>query len=277
VAVALADKIDTLAGFFAIGEKPTGSKDPYALRRAALGIIRIVVENGLRLPLARVLEEAYRLQPTEAQHRLIAKIAAAGTAGDTRSAAESVELGEHALADEVLGFLAERLKVALRDQGVRHDLISAVFAVEKPDGGREDDFVRLLARVRALGDFLDSEDGNNLLTAYRRAANIVRIEEKKDGRVYGGEVETERLSESEEKALFEALTQAEREASAAQREEDFTGAMAALARLRQPVDAFFDNVTVNVENPERRRNRLRLLRHIERTLSRAADFSKIEG
>ncbi|MDX1711978.1 MAG: glycine--tRNA ligase subunit beta [Rhodovibrionaceae bacterium] len=277
VAVALADKIDSLAGFFSIGEKPTGSKDPYALRRAALGIIRMIVENRLRLPLAEALEEAYRMQPTEAQHGMMSRLAAAGTAGDTHSAGNSVKLGEHALAEEVLNFLADRLKVVLRDEGVRHDLISAVFAVEKPDGGREDDFVRLLARVRALGEFLDTEDGNNLLTAYRRAANIVRIEEKKDDKSYGSEVAEEKLSEAQEKALFNALAEAESEASEALQEEDFTRAMGALAALREPVDEFFDNVTVNVEDAGLRRNRLRLLRHIERTLSRVADFSKIEG
>ncbi|MFC4351099.1 glycine--tRNA ligase subunit beta [Fodinicurvata halophila] len=245
VAVALADKIDTLVGFWTIDEKPTGSKDPYALRRAALGVIRLIVENGLRLPLLEVFKGA----------------AEAYTGPETRSVETSL-----------MEFLAERLKVTLRDRGVRHDLISAVFAL-----GDEDDLVRLLARVEALEAFLNSDDGANLLTAWRRAANIVRIESKKDGRVFEGDVQTARLEESAEANLHEALEKASAEARAALGREDFATAMAAQAALRRPVDAFFDSVTVNAEDRELRENRLNLLARIGLTLGEVADFSQIEG
>ena len=245
VCVALADKIDTLAGFWAIDEKPTGSKDPYALRRAALGVIRLIVENKLRLPLAQVFAAAQ---------------------------AEYAGLDAPPVAEGLLEFFGERLKVVLRDQGVRHDLISAVMA-----RGGEDDLVRLLARVEALGSFLDSDDGANLLVAYRRAANIVRIEEKKDQRAYAGAVQSEILAQPEEKTLFAQLSEAAKGAQDALGSEDFTGAMAAMARLRQPVDAFFDAVTVNAEDMALRENRLLLLSAIGATLSEVADFSKIEG
>ncbi len=245
VAVALADKIDTLVGMFAIGETPTGSKDPYALRRAALGVIRLIIENRLRLPLAGVFQAALQ------NHR---------------------DLDGAAVAAPLVDFFAERLKVALREKGVRHDLISAVFAL-----GGEDDLVRLLARVKALEGFLGSDDGANLLVAYRRAANIVRIEQKKDKTTYNGGAEASILAQDEEKSLFAALNQASETAGAALSEEDFTGAMAALAGLRRPVDAFFDHVTVNSEDAALRENRLRLLSSIGGTLGRVADFSKIEG
>ncbi len=245
VAVALADKIDTLVGMFAIGETPTGSKDPYGLRRAALGVIRLIVENNLRLPLSRVLETA--------QH-------------DYRGLE-----GEPAK-DSLLAFFADRLKVALREKGVRHDLISAVFAL-----GGEDDLVRLLDRVRALEEFLGSEDGANLLTAYRRAANIVRIESKKDQRAYNGGAAPGRFAQGEETALYEALGKAAESATPALETEDFAGAMAALAKLRRPVDDFFDRVTVNADDEDLRENRLRLLAQIGATLGQVADFSKIEG
>ena len=210
--------------------------------RAALGVIRLVLENGLRLPLM----QAFRL-------------AAGGDAA------------EDTLAD-LMAFFADRLKVHLREQGVRHDLISAVFAL---DG--EDDLVRLLARVEALQGLLASEDGANLLTAYRRAANILRIEEKKDGVSYDADVDPAHLELAEEQALAAALQDAAGAADAALAHEDFSAAMAAMAALRAPVDAFFDNVTVNTENSELRVNRLRLLSGIRRTLHRVADFSAIEG
>ena len=245
VCVALADKIDSLVGFFAIDEKPTGSKDPYALRRAALGVIRLIIENGLRLPLRTVLESARRLYGS---------------------------LGDETTADAVMAFFADRLKVALRDRGVRHDLISAVFAL-----GGEDDLVRLLARVEALEGFLGSDDGANLLVAYRRAANIVRIEQKKDKTVYNDGVAADALALSEEQGLYAALNQVSETAGGALSREDFTGAMAALAGLRAPVDAFFDKVTVNAEDSALRVNRLRLLSAIGGTLGQVADFSKIEG
>ncbi|MBK1698711.1 glycine--tRNA ligase subunit beta [Rhodovibrio salinarum] len=255
VAVALADKLDTLTGFFAIGEKPTGSKDPYALRRAALGVVRLITDNGLRVGLRGALIEAHGLLP-----EAVRKAANAGT-----------------VADEVLAFLTDRLKVVLRDRGVRHDLIAAVFAVERPEGGPEDDLVRLLARVDALEGFLRSDDGANLLIAYRRAANIVRIEEKKDKQVYDTDVAEDALSETAEANLFRALDTAARQANGALAQEDFQAAMQALAELRAPVDAFFEDVTVNAQDPTLRANRLRLLKRIGTTLAQVADFSKIEG
>jgi glycyl-tRNA synthetase beta chain len=244
VAVALADKIDSLVGFFAIDEKPTGSKDPFALRRAALGVIRLVLENRLRLPLAQVFRRAFAI-------------------GGANGADPTAEL---------LAFFADRLKVHLREQGVRHDLIAAVFAL-----GDEDDLVRLLARVAALDAFLKTDDGANLLVAYRRAANIVRIEEKKDNALYPGAPDPKRLDEPAERRLAGELERAAARSADALREEAFTGAMAALAALRAPVDDFFAQVTVNCENKELRANRLRLLAQIRDTLNRVADFSQIEG
>ena len=181
------------------------------------------------------------------------------------------------LVQNLLAFFADRMKVALKDQGLRHDLITAVFAVAKPNGGAEDDLLRLRARVEALSGFLGSDDGANLLVAERRAANIVRIESKKDKARYEGTAAAEKLAEAEEKQLFEALAGARAAAEKALASEDFAAAMAAMAGLRQPVDAFFDRVTVNCEEPELRANRLRLLASIGATLSQVADFSKIEG
>jgi len=251
VVVALADKIDSLISFFAIGEKPTGSRDPFALRRAALGIIRLVLENKLRLSLG--------LSFTEAVHRL---------------ATQKVEILVGSLPYELTAFIADRLKVHLRAQGVRHDLIAAAFAQV---GTSEDDLVRLLKRVDALGAFLSSEDGANLLTAYRRASNIVanwRHPRRKGRR---GEVDPALLRQSEEQELAERLAEvAERTGTFLQREE-FEKAMSELARLRRPVDDFFDKVTVNTEDAMLRENRLRLLSRIRATLNRVADFSQIEG
>ena len=249
VIVSLADKIDSLMGFFAINEKPTGSKDPYALRRAALGVIRIVLENNLRLPLL----EAFRF--------------ALGTYGALVS-----DSGRDKIAREVLDFFADRLKAHLRDKGVRHDLVSAVFAL-----GDEDDLVRLMARVEALATFVASDDGANLLVAYRRAANIVRIEEKKDGAVYKGDVPEADLGAPEAVGLLAALTTAEAAATVALTAEDFTKAMSALATLRKPVDSFFDQVKVNADDPAQRAARLKLLSKSEAAMNRVADFSKIEG
>lgn len=263
VCVALADKADTLVGFFAIGEKPTGSKDPFALRRAGLGVIRLIVENGLRVPLSGLFGTAHELY--RARERTGEK------AGELAPAGE--------VAGQLLEFLADRLKVVLRDRGVRHDLIDAVFALGAPGQGgrREDDLVRLLARVEALQTFLSSDDGANLLTAYRRASNIVRIEEKRDGRSYGEAPEAGLLSECEERDLFTALAEAERTAVPLLAAEDFSGCMAVLAGLRGPIDAFFDKVTVNTDRLDLRANRLRLLGQIRATLNAVADFSRIEG
>lgn len=248
IAVALADKIDTLVGFWAIDEKPTGSKDPYALRRAALGVIRIILENGLRLRLREAFVAAGRLLDVK---------------GD-------------AIYDDLMSFIADRLKVHLRDEGIAHDHIAAVFALSG-----EDDLVRLLERVRALGSFLESDDGANLLTAYRRAANIVRVEQKKDDEVYAGEAYDASLAQAEangvETALWTTLGQVEQKAGASLDAEQFAGAMTLLAELRQPVDKFFDDVTVNVDDADLRRNRLRLLAHIQQVMDNVADFSKIEG
>ena len=255
VAVALADKLDTLTGFFAIDEKPTGSKDPYALRRAALGVVRLITDNGLRVSLRAALQEAHGRLPDGVGRN---------------STPETV-------ADEVLAFLTDRLKVVLRDRGVRHDLIAAVFGVERPEGGPEDDLVRLLARVDALRAFLESDDGANLLVAYRRAANIVRIEEKKDKQAYDVQVAEDALQETAEAELYRALTTAAKKANGALAAEDFQAAMQALADLRAPVDAFFEGVTVNAQDQTLRANRLRLLKRIGTTLAQVADFSKIEG
>lgn len=256
VAVALADKIDTLVGFWAIDEKPTGSKDPYALRRAALGVIRLILKNKLRMSLSRVFSTSVR-----SFHSIIKP-------GKAIKPFDTVTVRQ-----DLMAFFAERLKVALREQGVRHDLIAAVFAV-----GGEDDLVLLLARVEALEVFLRSDDGGNLLVAFQRAANIVRIEEKRDKTKYEGtQVRTDQLVQVEEKALAEHIVAAKTSAEEALVREDFTAAMAALAALRQPVDNFFNNVTVNCDKPDLRVNRLRLLARIGATLGKVADFSKIEG
>jgi glycyl-tRNA synthetase beta chain len=246
--VALADRIDTLAGFFAAGITPSGTKDPFALRRAALGIVRLVLENGLRLALSPLF-------------------AAAVDAHGERFAA----VDRHRLARTLVDFLAERLAVHLRAEGVRHDRIRAVFgAVE------EDDLVRLLARVRALEAFLASEDGRDLLVAYRRARNIVAIEERRDGRGYTGTPDTALLAEPEEKALHEGLEEASRTIAGALAREDFAAAMRALAALRPTVDAFFERVRVNVEEARLRENRLRLLSRLREVFEAIADFSVVE-
>ncbi|WP_375273991.1 glycine--tRNA ligase subunit beta [Methylorubrum thiocyanatum] len=243
IAVALADKLDTLAGFWSIDEKPTGSKDPYALRRAALGVIRAVIERSLRLSLASLVAPRF------------------ANAGTERTA-------------DLLAFFADRLKVYLRDQGARHDLIDAVFALPG-----QDDLLLVVRRVEALGAFLATDDGKNLLAGYKRAANILRIEEKKDGRAYDAAPDAALAAsgEPEERALAEALTATREEASAAVAAEDFSGAMRALSRLRAPVDAFFEKVTVNADDPALRRNRLLLLNALRAATREVAEFSRIEG
>jgi glycyl-tRNA synthetase beta chain len=248
IAVALADKLDTLVGFWAIDEKPTGSKDPYALRRAALGIIRIVLDNKLRFPLAAPV----------AKH-LIGLVAL-----DVVVRLEAVS--------SLLSFFADRLKVQLREQGARHDLVDAVFAL-----GNQDDLLLIVRRVEALGKFLDTEDGKNLLAGYKRATNILRDEEKKSGERYAGAVDAKLLSEPEEKALDKAIAAAVKDAAAAIAREDFAAAMAALAKLRAPVDAFFEHVRVNADDAPTRANRLRLLNHIREATQTVADFSRVEG
>jgi glycyl-tRNA synthetase beta chain len=294
IAVALADKFDTLAGFWAIGEKPTGSKDPYALRRAALGIIRIVLENELRLPILETAEFASRpilarrhhisLARDEAEvesiaSRLVAEVLhrwadriASTAKREPNAQVPDIEKTAHDLAADMLGFFADRLKVHLREGGARHDLVDAVFALPG-----QDDLLMIVRRVEALAGFLDTEDGSNLLAGYKRATNIIRIEEKKDGRSYTGDPEPRYYRQDEERALAKAIAAAKKEAAAAVAREDFATAMAAIAKLRPTVDAFFDKVTVNADEPKLRENRLRLLNEIREATAAVADFSKIEG
>lgn len=229
VVVALADKLDTLTGFWSIDEKPTGSKDPYALRRAALGVIRLLLENEIRLSLLQI-----------------------------------------GVSEDLLSFLHDRLKVYLRDKGARHDLIDAVISVDS------DDLLMVLKRVEALGELLDSEDGQNLLAGTKRAANILAAEEKKTTRI-ADRVEAELLTEAAEKSLSAAIGDAEDSAAEAVRNEDFAAAMRALGALRQPVDAFFEHVLVNDDNEAVRANRLALLRRIRSATETVADFSRISG
>jgi glycyl-tRNA synthetase beta chain len=245
IAVALADKLDLLVGFFAIGERPTGGGDPYALRRAALGIIRIIRENGLRLHLIPLIEAAGQAWHHDGVNPV--------------------------LPQDILDFLAERLRVQLRTEGARHDVLDAVFAA-----GADDDIVRLLARTDAVAALLRSGDGASLLIAYRRAANILRIEERKDGERHDAEPDQALLGQAEELALY-------RELHAAQvveqlvADEKYSEAMGYMVRIRGPLDAFFDKVTVNTAEPDLRRNRLRVLHKVRSTMDRIADFAKIEG
>ncbi len=274
VAVALADKLDTLAGFWAIDEKPTGSRDPFALRRAALGVIRLIVENRLRMPLIQVFRIAFGLysswQDGEREHQVEA--AHRGEIAVDDVGPFPIQGDSSEIAKELLGFFADRLKVHLREEGVRHDLINAVFAL-----GDEDDLVRLLARVDALKGFLGTDDGANLLTAHKRASNIVAIEEKKDSESYDGEANAALLSQTEEKALHSRLGELRTRIAPVLADEYFDDAMAVLAELRQPVDDFFDRVTVNSEDGKQRVNRLKLLSQIRATMGEIADFGQIEG
>jgi glycyl-tRNA synthetase beta chain len=252
VAVALADKIDTLVGFWAIDEKPTGSKDPYALRRAALGVIRLIVENTLRVAIIN------------------AATSALGGLLDKRPREAIVD--SQKLPNDLLSFFADRLKVQLRDQGARHDLVDAVFSL-----GGQDDLLLVVHRVEALGKFLDTDDGKNLLAGTKRASNILSIEEKKDKRAFDGAPDAGLYKLPEEKALASAIDQVKSEAAAAVAKEDFATAMSAMAKLRPAVDAFFDKVKVNDDEPTVRENRLKLLNEIRAATRAVADFSKIEG
>ena len=260
IAVALADKLDMLVGFWAIDEKPTGSKDPYALRRAALGVIRIVLESGVRLKLSDIIRAQLQQWSGKMPLRSEDPHASFG-APDTTGTRQSL-----------LAFFADRLKVHLRDQGARHDLIDAVFSL-----GGQDDLLLIVRRVEALGRFLETEDGANLLIGTKRAINILRIEEKKDGKSYDQPPDPNLFKQDEEKALAHLVDQVEQAAASAIGREDFEAAMAAIALLRAPVDAFFDHVTVNADDPALRANRLRLLNRIRATTLTVADFSKIEG
>ena len=279
IAVALADKLDTLVGFWAIDEKPTGSKDPFALRRAALGVVRIILENEVRLnllatfapALAKVCREQgvslsrvskdYDNAPFE--YGFVDLIEQAGGGVDAEAAWER--------AADLLAFFADRLKQYLRDAGARYDLIDAVFALG------EDDLVLIVKRVGALAEFLDSEDGANLLAGYKRAANILKAEEKKEGATFEGAPDPTLFEQAEEKALAEAIAGAVADAEKALKAEQFEAAMSALSTLRAPVDDFFEAVIVNADDPEIRQNRLRLLNSIRDALHRVADVSKVAG
>jgi glycyl-tRNA synthetase beta chain len=289
IAVALAEKLDTLVCFFAIDEKPTGSRDPFALRRAALGVIRLIVENGLRLRLLPLFDTAFQTlalslpglgQAVIERQRIDGSAAddfqRTGDDGDDEREAvhrQSVAaLASLVIGNELLNFFADRLKVSLKEAGTRHDLVDAVFAL-----GEQDDLVLLLRRVEALSAFVVSEDGSNLLVAYRRAANILRAEEKKDGDVFGEPPETHLLRLEEEIELAHAIESVTAQAGPLLVREDYAGAMAILAQLRVPVDGFFAGVTVNAPDPELRVNRLRFLAEIRRLLNSVADFSRVEG
>jgi glycyl-tRNA synthetase beta chain len=345
VAVALADKLDTLVGFWAIDEKPTGSKDPYALRRAALGVIRIVIENGVRLGLAKTINRAAflvwsnignsRIREITSAVRAVAKYAFYDqpTRIDARALwDEGVALSESdffaflgGVATDLLSFFHDRLKVYLRDQGARHDLIDAVLASGRPisplagemsakptEGGAvppafqsetgesqrstlppsalpgispargeigqslNDDLLMIVRRVEALGTFLDTEDGKNLLAGTNRAVSILAAEEKK-GTAIAAEVDLALFNMRDEEALYAAVNRAEDQAAAAITREDFAAAMRALSALREPVDSFFDHVLVNDEDLAVRANRLALLDRIRAATGQVADFSKIAG
>ena len=311
IALSLADKLDTLFAFFAVGDAPTGSRDPYALRRAAIGVVRLLIQHDIRLglkaiekavfvnltrdiaqqwpdtdgqvqPLVRQWYEAqqtdrpvsltedgtpYRLQENGENRTWysdeLARVMTALVALHSQLAESS---------GAIFAFLADRLKVQQREAGVRHDFIDAVFAL-----GGEDDLVRLLARVKALQAFVGTEDGSNLLAGYKRAANILRIEEKKDGRSYDAPVDPVLLTIPQEVELAREVEGVRAEAGLAVENEDFAGAMAALSRLRPAVDAFFNHVTVNDNDAEVRVNRLNLLARIREAVHAVADFSKIEG
>jgi glycyl-tRNA synthetase beta chain len=300
IAVALADKIDTLVGFWAIDEKPSGSGDRFALRRAGLGVIRIILDSGLRLPLkeiiSEIVERIVKIEATLVPAKNAIDVSA--TLGgqllmSSRKAAKRPESDEELetmlseaianflpefqagysvrIADELLVFFADRLKVQLREQGARHDLVDAVFALEG-----QDDLLMVVRRVEALGKFLDTDDGKNLLAGTKRAANILRIEEKKDGKAFDGAPDVALYSLDEEKTLAQAIDQVKAEAGAAVAKEDFAAAMTAMAKLRPAVDAFFDKVKVNDDNAAVRENRLKLLNEIRAATRAVADFSKIQ-
>jgi glycyl-tRNA synthetase beta chain len=308
VAVALADKLDTLVGFWAIDEKPTGSKDPFALRRAALGVIRLVVENQLKAPAAQILQLAFKFHLLTNERRLMGIMPKPDNAFVTTTlgfAAASIWLNnlptsdwanafvghapdqidaelqllsrrEKSLSRDLLSFFHDRLKVLLRDQGQRHDLVDAVLA----SGEGNDDLLLVVRRVEALAAFLTTDDGKNLLAGTKRAMNILRIEEKKDGRAYDGAPDAALVHDkgmAEERSLFNLLNSATGHARDYVAREDYAGAMKALAELRPAVDAFFDKVTVNSDDPALRENRLKMLGELRAATATVADFSKIEG
>jgi glycyl-tRNA synthetase beta chain len=300
IAVALADKLDMLVSFWAIDEFPTGSRDPYALRRAALGAIRIIVENGVRINLTpllareiadrmgyvvgfrhgrekarltlELLEEGISKEKAQETAQLVADLL------KSQFEAESPERLQHAvsLTISLLGFVYERLGIMHRERGLGVDLVRAVHSPDVP-GTVSADLLMIVRRVEALGRFLDTEDGANLLVGTKRAINILRIEEKKDSASYDQPPDPKLFKRLEEKALAKTVDEVEQAAAAAVAREDFEAAMTAMARLRVPVDEFFDHVTVNASEADLRENRLRLLNRIRATTLTVADFSKIEG
>jgi glycyl-tRNA synthetase beta chain len=291
VAVALADKLDTLFAFWAMGEKPTGSKDPYALRRAALGVIRIVLENGIHIPFVEfatlfIGQLMERIDPygndKHDLEKLLSSMASNQRADAIRMLVQRFEdpsqrfNAARALVEyhDFIFFMADRLKNYLRDRGARHDLVDAVYALGGMFG---DDFLMLTQRIEALGKFLDTEDGKNLLAGTKRASNILSIEEKKDKRTFDGVPDAALYKLDEEKALAKAIDEVKSEAGAAVAREDFTAAMSTMAKLRPPVDAFFDKVKVNDDDAKVRENRLKLLNEIREATRAVADFSKIAG
>lgn len=271
VCVALADKIDSLVGFFAIDEKPTGSKDPFALRRSALGVVRLLLENSLRINLQSVF--ANSLQSYFTQIEGLRAELETRSMGDSSNLKDTLnEAYDMLMGADLMSFFADRLKVHLKERGTSHDLIDAVVSQ-----GSEDDLVRLIKRVDALQEFLGTEDGKNLLAGWRRAANILKIEEKKDGVSYVDAADAVLFDQDEERALADQLAAIAPDVSSAVTDERFQDAMQAIAGLRAPVDAFFDKVTVNADDPAIRANRLKLLNGIRSALDGVADFSKIEG
>jgi glycyl-tRNA synthetase beta chain len=293
IAVALADKIDTLVGFWAIDEKPTGSKDPYALRRAALGVIRLIVENEVKIPLvdmfiASDIEVFLDIKGVKLDRQKIAIARLQEEGGlsgqnakriwhkllDKMYSGQVVEAEAETAKDRVfslLDFLVDRLEIQFRAIGARHDLIKAALSIQL-----EDDLLMIVRRVEALGKFLDTDDGKNLLAGVKRAANILRIEEKKDGKAYDGAPDAGLYASNEEKTLAKSIDQVKAAASVAVAKEDFAAAMTAMAKLRPAVDAFFDRVKVNDDDAKVRENRLKLLNEIRAATRAVADFSKIQ-
>ena len=271
IAVALADKVDTLVGLFAVNEKPTGSKDPYALRRAALGVIRLIIENRLNVPLKLLIEKSIYKYPKSVfkNAKVSSKKRALLSVANKKRTAKSKQAK---VTKDLLEFFADRLRVVLKEKNIRHDVIQAVF-----DNGNEDDLTRLVDRAVSLQEFLDGEDGKNLLAAYKRATNIVLAEEKKDNCSYFEEPDVGLLQVSEEKSIYKIFNQITPIVERALKKDDFAKVMKELAKLRKPVDEFFDNVTVNCDDREVRKNRLHLLSQLREFLNKIANFSKIEG
>ncbi|MBN9148091.1 MULTISPECIES: glycine--tRNA ligase subunit beta [unclassified Nitrobacter] len=283
IAVALADKIDTLVGFWTIDEKPTGSKDPYALRRATVGVIRLVLENGIRLSFTPLLSQHQSIIHEQVHGTKTVFDTVKDSQGDIDLVNPRSVPVEPELISNLLAFFADRLKVQLREQGARHDLVDAVFALGNRDAegnpvleNAQDDLLMIVRRVEALGKFLDTDDGKNLLAGTKRASNILAIEEKRDKRTFDGAPDASLYRLDEEKSLAKAVDGAKREASAAVANEDFAAAMEAMATLRPAVDAFFDKVKVNDDKPEIRENRLKLLNEIRAATRTVADFSRIQ-